>query len=190
MAASMLPSDSASAFLQSIMPAPDRSRSRLMSAAEIFAMCLFLAMEWWSASLGVVDGDGGLSGASSTTSAASVGGLGAPRRAASAAASAARRASAGRLGDLGVGHGLVGDRGLLDLLGDLGAPGRPWPPPSRSRSHSGSGSSPAVLNTSSAGFWSVSAAPARDIRPSATASATTRVSSATERIASSLPGIG
>ncbi len=60
---------------------------------------------------------------------------------------------------------------------------------SRSRSHSGSGSS-LVGELSSAGFSSATEAPARDMRPSATASATTRVSSATERIASSLPGIG
>ena len=62
----------------------------------------------------------------------------------------------------------------------------------RSRSHSASGSSaPMSPDAGGAdGFSSPSAAPARAMRPSATASATTRVSSATLRIASSLPGIG
>src|SRR5690606_26474409 len=52
---------------------------------------------------------------------------------------------------------------------------------SSSTSHSASGSAAA---SPSAGFWW------RSMRPSAAASAMTRVSSATERIASSLPGIG
>ena len=56
---------------------------------------------------------------------------------------------------------------------------------SSSRSHSASGSS-APTPRSPLGLR----APERAIRPSATASATTRVSRATERIASSLPGIG
>src|SRR6266581_7382831 len=63
-----------------------------------------------------------------------------------------------------------------------------WEPTSSSRSHSASGSSVPIWLPD--GFSSPEAAPARAIRPSATASATTRVSSATLRIASSLPGIG
>src|SRR5579859_89920 len=65
------------------------------------------------------------------------------------------------------------------------------PPSSSSRSHSASGSSAATMPGS--GFSSAvrpEPRPDRAIRPSATASATTRVSSAAERIASSLPGIG
>src|SRR5581483_5450152 len=62
-------------------------------------------------------------------------------------------------------------------------------PTSSSRSHSASGSS-APTPACPVGFSSPLAAPARAIRPSATASATTLVSSATLRIASSLPGIG
>src|SRR5581483_8288317 len=60
-------------------------------------------------------------------------------------------------------------------------------PTSSSRSHSASGSS-APTPACPVGFSSPLAAPARAIRP--TASATTLVSSATLRIASSLPGIG
>src|SRR4051794_2030676 len=69
-----------------------------------------------------------------------------------------------------------------------GAAAAPPPPWSSSRSQSASGSSaPGAVS----GFSSPSAAaPARAIRPSATASAMTRVSVATLRIASSLPGIG
>ena len=63
-----------------------------------------------------------------------------------------------------------------------------WEPSSSSRSHSASGSSVPIW--APAGLSSPEAAPARAIRPSATASATTLVSSATLRIASSLPGIG
>src|ERR1700750_2648417 len=65
------------------------------------------------------------------------------------------------------------------------AEAEPW---SSSRSHSAKGSS--VPSRSPEGFSSPEAAPARAIRPSATASATTLVRSATLRIASSLPGIG
>src|SRR5260221_4859923 len=64
-------------------------------------------------------------------------------------------------------------------------------PSSSARSHSASGSSaPRTPSAGGAGFSSPAAAPARAIRPSATASATTLVSSATLRIASSFPGIG
>src|SRR6266568_3966270 len=65
------------------------------------------------------------------------------------------------------------------------AEAEPW---SSSRSHSAKGSS--VPSRSPEGFSSPEAAPAPAISPSATASATTLVSSATLRIASSLPGIG
>src|SRR5580693_8429392 len=64
-------------------------------------------------------------------------------------------------------------------------------PSSSARSHSASGSSvPSTPSAGAAGFSSPAAAPARAIRPSATASATTLVRSATLRIASSFPGIG
>ena len=64
-------------------------------------------------------------------------------------------------------------------------------PSSSARSHSASGSSaPSTPSAGGAGFSSPAAAPARAIRPSATASATTLVSRATLRIASSFPGIG
>ena len=69
-----------------------------------------------------------------------------------------------------------------------------WPgprsavPPSSSCSHSASGSSVARSAARPASRRR-RPRPARAIRPSATASATTRVSSVTERIASSLPGI-
>src|SRR6185503_2210160 len=125
-ALSKSPSDSSSAFLQSIMPEPVSSRSRLTSAA----VKLDMTLSRFGLGQACAGGGGGVAASSA---------------------------------------------GLA--------------PSSSSRSHSASGSSPAT--TPGSGFVSVRVArPERAISPSATASATTRVSSAAERIASSLPGIG
>src|SRR6185312_2332665 len=139
--------------------------------------CLFLAMECLSAACQ----------RHSALSAAASGAV-APGAAASAAGVSVAAAS-------GAASAISASASASVVTGDswisaAGAAGAAALPASRSRSHSGSGSSLVAVNWSSDGFWSVSAAPAREMRPSATASATTRVSSATERIASSLPGIG
>ena len=168
MALSMSPSASSSAFLVSTMPVPSCSRSALMSAMLMFAM--FSAGTFF---VEVVSGGRGLLG------------LG------------VRFALGDELGGVRGGLGLVGVGGLLGL-GALGwssgasadavgaaasaAACSPSPEDWRSScSHSASGS---AGSAPSSGFWW------RWIRPSAAASATMRVSRPTERMASSLPGIG
>ena len=132
-ALSKSPSASSSAFLQSIIPAPVRSRSFLTSAAVKFDIVSLTSALWLTCRSSWL---GRASAASRPRPACCRRAARAPTRA------AARRAAT--------------------------VPG------------SGFASAPPARR----------ALPERAIRPAATASATTRVSSAAERIASSLPGIG
>ena len=136
-ALSKSPSASSSAFLQSIMPAPVRSRSFLTSAAVKFAMLSLASVVW--------------------------------------------RRSLARTGLRPRGRRRRRRRGARSALGCPRAARAPTRPAARRRRRR-----PARASSSRAAVDR----PERAIRPSATASATTRVSSAAERIASSLPGIG
>ena len=122
-----------------------------------------------------------------------IGGCGA-RLSAGAASVAAGALSAGAAslaaGALSAGTSVGGSRPASPLVAAVPFPSAGLPS-SSARSHSASGSAaPSTPSAGAAGFSSPAAAPARAIRPSATASATTLVRSATLRIASSFPGIG
>src|SRR6185312_10191901 len=153
--------------------------------------CLFLAMECLSAACQRHSAlSAAASGAAVSVAAASVAASAAGVSVAASAAGVSVAAASGAASAISASASasvVTGDSWISSAGAAAGAAALPA---SRSRSHSGSGSSLVAVNWSSDGFWSVSDAPAREMRPSATASATTRVSSATERIASSLPGIG
>ncbi len=173
MALSKSPSASVSAFLASIMPAPVASRSFLTSAA-VIAMCVSLASSVVvrpghvggrrAAAARLGDGAASVSASRSRRQAPR---LRSPRRVGAAASAASRR------------------RRRRSAASAAAASASFFSSSSRSQSARGS-SAP----SSAPGCSSPVLAPPRAMRPSATASAMTRVSRPTERIASSLPGIG